>query len=173
MSSQDRIDPPSHDDRLAGTADPGMVPVEPAPAVRDPTTGPPEVLRELGNSPAVVSDARAMVTGALLAWGAPEPGIEDCVAVVSELVTNALIHAEPPVHLRLALASPPEGTVLRIEVSDGSSARPRPRPPTRDQPGGRGLLIVQALAHRYGVLTTAGGKTMWAEVLLRTANDAS
>lgn len=72
VSAQDRLDPAPSDDRLAGTAELGIVPVEPAPAVRDPTTGPPEVLRELGNSPAVVSDARPMVTGAHLAWGAPE-----------------------------------------------------------------------------------------------------
>ena len=123
-----------------------------------------EVTASLADSPAVVSDARAMAAGALLAWACPEPVVEDTVTVISELVTNAVVHAAPPVLLRLALANPPEGRTVRIEVSDGSTMRPQAQPRSMSSPGGRGLLIVRALAARYGVLVTADGKTVWAEL---------
>jgi anti-sigma regulatory factor (Ser/Thr protein kinase) len=141
------------------------VPHEPAP-VEPPPVAAAEISVALADSPAVISDARATATGALLAWACPGGARQDAVVVVSELVTNAVLHAAAPVRLRLALAHPPEGSVLRIEVSDGSPTPPRPRTPTRDLPDGRGLHIVQALAGRYGVLETTEGKTVWAEITL-------
>ena len=142
-------------------------PIEAVPAadaLRHPAA--PEVVATLADSPAVVSDARAMAAGALLAWACPEPVIEDAVVVISELVTNAVLHAAPPVRLRLALASPPEGRTVRIEVTDGSVLPPEVRSPSTSAPGGRGLRIVDALTARHGVLLSTDGKTVWAELLV-------
>ncbi|CAA9227133.1 MAG: hypothetical protein AVDCRST_MAG41-964 [uncultured Corynebacteriales bacterium] len=142
-------------------------PIEAAPAadaLRHPAA--PEIVATLADSPAVVSDARAMAAGALLAWACPEPVIEDAVVVISELVTNAVLHAAPPVRLRLALASPPEGRTVRIEVTDGSVLPPEVRSPSTSAPGGRGLRIVAALTARHGVLLSTDGKTVWAELLV-------
>jgi hypothetical protein len=56
--------------------------------------------------------------------------------------------------------------LLRLEVSDAGSGRPEVRAPGDDETGGRGLLLVEALAHRWGVEERAGGigKTVWAEL---------
>lgn len=88
---------------------------------------------------------------------------EDVLLVVSELVTNACLHAEGPEELRISC----DGKVLRIEVSDRGSGQPAPRTPHRaGRPGGHGMFIVQRLCVDWGVVRTAGlpGKTVWAEV---------
>ena len=146
----------------APAADPPVGPAVDAPGHRHPAAA--EIVTTLAASPAVVSDARALAAGALLAWACPAPVVEDAVTVISELVTNAVVHAAPPVRLRLALADPPEGRTVRIEVSDGSPRPPQVRAPSTSAPGGRGLRIVAALTTRHGVLPTAGGKTVWAEL---------
>ena len=81
--------------------------------------------------------------------------------VVSELVTNAVIHANTTVTVGLHLLP---GGGARIEVGDASSWPPTPRTPTTDQPGGRGLILVGALAKGWGVSPNAEGKTVWAEI---------
>ena len=75
--------------------------------------------------------------------------------VVSELVTNAVLHGEPPVRL-VALRIP---DAVHVEVSD---ARPDVGPPT---PNSAGLRIVEALTLDWGVaLHQNDGKTIWAEL---------
>ena len=81
--------------------------------------------------------------------------------VVSELVTNAVIHANTAVTVGLTLL--PEGGA-RIEVGDASSWPPTPRAATYDAPSGRGLLLVDALAKEWGVIPSQEGKTVWAEL---------
>ncbi|MYY85922.1 ATP-binding protein, partial [Streptomyces sp. SID335] len=88
---------------------------------------------------------------------------EDVLLVVSELVTNACLHAEGPDELRLSS----DGKVLRIEVSDRGTGQPAPRTPHRaGRPGGHGMFIVQRLCLDWGVVRNPGaaGKTVWAEV---------
>ncbi|CAN5799329.1 hypothetical protein BH23ACT4_BH23ACT4_14210 [soil metagenome] len=80
--------------------------------------------------------------------------------VVSEIVTNAILHARTS----FVVSVSPKPTAIRVEVSDGSSTFPaRPNyDPT--QPTGRGLAIVEAMADRWGVDTESSGKTVWFEV---------
>ncbi len=86
---------------------------------------------------------------------------EDVLMVVSELVTNACLHAGGP--LELVLDCTPER--LRIEVSDASPVAPRPRPhPDPAVPGGHGLVVLGRLARAWGSVRSASGKTVWAEV---------
>lgn len=82
--------------------------------------------------------------------------------IVSELVTNAVIHANTTVTVGLQLLP---GGGARIEVGDGSSWPPTPRVATPDASGGRGLILVEALAAKWGVSPTSEGKTVWAEIL--------
>ncbi|MFF2367668.1 ATP-binding protein [Streptomyces sp. NPDC058122] len=124
----------------------------------------------LAGESGVVPLARDFARQALYAWGwLPAAGAdrraaaEDVLLVVSELVTNACLHAEGPDGLRISL----DNKVLRIEVSDRGSGQPAPRTPHRaGRPGGHGMFIVQRLCLDWGVLRTSGvtGKTVWAEL---------
>ncbi|WP_019546939.1 ATP-binding protein [Streptomyces sulphureus] len=88
---------------------------------------------------------------------------EDALLVVSELVTNACLHAEGPEELRLGNGA----KVLRVEVVDAGSGSPSPRTPHRvGRPGGHGMFIVQRLCLDWGVVRSpqGTGKTVWAEL---------
>ena len=91
------------------------------------------------------------------------PGVlDDALVVVTELVTNALVHAGPFCELRAVLS----GGVLRLQVSDSGVGMPDPRAATDTDEGGRGLLLVNALCAAWGtVALPAGGKVVWAELL--------
>ncbi|MHC8423321.1 ATP-binding protein [Streptomyces sp. NB004] len=118
----------------------------------------------------VVPLARDFTREALYAWGwlpsataDQRAAAEDVLLVVSELVTNACLHAEGPDELRIAF----ERKVIRLEVSDRGNGQPAPRTPHRaGRPGGHGMFIVQRLCLDWGVLRTPGvaGKRVWAEL---------
>lgn len=82
--------------------------------------------------------------------------------LVSELVTNALVHALPPLELRV---QPLGATGVRIEVSDAAGHRWPTRKATRPEAeGGRGIEIIAALASRWGTESSGSGKLVWAEL---------
>ncbi|MCC3653545.1 ATP-binding protein [Streptomyces sp. S07_1.15] len=118
----------------------------------------------------IVPTARDFTRQALHDWGwlpagSPEQraAAEDVLLVVSELVTNACLHAEGPEELRLGSA----GNVLRLEIDDHGEGSPEPRTPHRaGRPGGHGMFIVQRLCKHWGVVRSAdgAGKTVWAEL---------
>jgi len=80
--------------------------------------------------------------------------------LVSEVATNALIHGAGQVRVRVRN----HGLRLRVEVCDDSHAMPGQRAFDRDAEGGRGLALVDALAHAWGADPTPGGKTVWFEL---------
>jgi anti-sigma regulatory factor (Ser/Thr protein kinase) len=82
------------------------------------------------------------------------------VLLVSELVTNAIVHARTEVTVRLAMS----GRCVRVEVDDGSSAVPDRRTPRAHHPGGRGLHLLDELADHWGVRARDDGKTVWFEL---------
>ncbi|MFD9380557.1 ATP-binding protein [Streptomyces sp. NPDC059999] len=87
---------------------------------------------------------------------------DDLLLCVSELATNALLHGVPPgrgYRLRLLRF---EGAV-RIEVHDSGGGRPRIEDRDVRVEGGRGLLLVAALADRWGVVPCVPGKVVWCE----------
>ncbi|MFI6207151.1 ATP-binding protein [Streptomyces sp. NPDC051041] len=118
----------------------------------------------------VVPLARDFTRQALYAWGwlpaataDQRAAAEDVLLVVSELVTNACLHAEGPDELWITC----DRKVIRIEVSDRGTGQPAPRTPHRaGRPGGHGMFIVQRLCLDWGVVRTPGvaGKTVWAEL---------
>ncbi|MEU6556205.1 ATP-binding protein [Streptomyces sp. NPDC046915] len=124
----------------------------------------------LGGESGVVPLARDFTRQALYAWGwlpaasaDQRAAAEDVLLVVSELVTNACLHAEGPDELVLAC----DNKVIRLEVTDRGSGQPAPRTPHRaGRPGGHGMFIVQRLCLDWGVVRTPGasGKTVWAEL---------
>jgi anti-sigma regulatory factor (Ser/Thr protein kinase) len=84
----------------------------------------------------------------------------DVELIVSELVTNARLHAAPPIVVRVRPL--PDG--VRIEVADESRSAPMRGVPSVDGMTGRGIALVEALARRWGIEPTAGGKVVWCEV---------
>jgi anti-sigma regulatory factor (Ser/Thr protein kinase) len=97
------------------------------------------------------------------------PLLGDVVAVVAELVGNAVRHADPlpggviRVAWRLRPDSP--GECLDVRVTDGGAVQPpRVRTVSVDALDGRGLTIVAALADRWGVERDGLGQSVWAEL---------
>lgn len=146
------------------------VPVEPGnQAGRGPSMRQVRRLRLVGVSGAVPR-ARDFVRQALQDWGwlpaatgDQRAAAEDVLLVVSELVTNACLHADGPEELRVG--NGPD--VLRLEVVDQGSGAPAPRTPHRaGRPGGHGMFIVQRLCLDWGVIRNPEGcgKTVWAEL---------
>jgi PAS domain S-box-containing protein len=113
--------------------------------------------------PSAVAQTRKDVVAQLERWGLPD-AVFVTELVVSELVTNAIRHAEPPVQLRLI-----HDTSLICEVSDGGSTAPHLRRARTYDEGGRGLLLVAQLTERWGTRQSATGKTIWAEQNLSLA----
>lgn len=102
--------------------------------------------------------ARQTLRTVLGTW-ADEGTRADAALLLTELVANCVRHARSPMHIQLTV----EHDVLRAEVRDGSVLNPLPREP--DEHGGRGVLILNALAGRWGVLGHPGaGKTVWFEL---------
>lgn len=93
--------------------------------------------------------------------GADHPQLcDDAALLVTELVSNAVRHAGTPVTVRATLL----GGLLRLEVEDGSTRPVRDKADDLMAENGRGLLLVDALADRWGVEAHPHGKQVWAEL---------
>lgn len=107
-----------------------------------------------------VAQARRLVERQLDDWG--QSDLSDAARlVVSELLTNAALHAKPPIKLRLARL--PAG--VRLEVSDGSPELPLRVHANSEVMTGRGWSLVEALCDSWGVHPAGGGKVVWATLL--------
>jgi PAS domain S-box-containing protein len=115
---------------------------------------------DLPADPAVVARARKLVTDQLSAWDITEASFVTEL-LVSELLTNAIRHADPPIQLRLI-----HDRHLICEVSDASSTAPHLRRARTYDEGGRGLMLVAQLTRDWGTRQTSTGKTIWAEQAL-------
>lgn len=83
--------------------------------------------------------------------------VEDAVLLVSELVTNSVLHGGPPV----VVAVDCDGEALQVRVRDGSPTLPERRDAGQDAEGGRGLELVANLSAAWGVDPEDGGKHVW------------
>jgi len=123
--------------------------------------------------------ARRLAAHQLDLWGMPydSPASEAVTLVVAELAANAVLHGRVPGRdFELRLHCDRAAGVVRVEVSDTHPDWPKPPesiPDPADTDGGRGLLLVAALAARWGVRERTGpGKTVWAECALPAAPQA-
>ncbi|MFG3107322.1 ATP-binding protein [Streptomyces tendae] len=129
---------------------------------------PPGVIRNfsvlLSSTPRGARLARLLAVDTLRSWGLPH---ERASHVVAELAANAATHGRLPGRsFRLTLYV--IGATVRVEVSDTRGERmPAPREPDENAESGRGLLLVEALADRWGVTEERfPRKTVWAELAL-------
>jgi anti-anti-sigma regulatory factor len=140
---------PVHPTRRAAVAA-----VQAAPAAR-------RYRRRLPTAPAAPRLARRVLVEACRDWQVPGV-VDDAEVVVTELVSNAVRHAGGELQLNVALGL----RFLHLALRDGS-----PVPPTRLIPdpylgGGRGLILIDALAAGWGSTPTPGGKVVWATLPL-------
>jgi anti-sigma regulatory factor (Ser/Thr protein kinase) len=115
-------------------------------------------LRAAPQTEAVVR-ARGMVVRTLRKWSLADQE-EPVMAIVAELVANAVRHAGTPLEVRLVRK--PRG--VRVEVHDRASKLPRLSVPRIEDEEHRGLLIVDHYASAWGADLLPGGKVVWAEV---------
>jgi anti-sigma regulatory factor (Ser/Thr protein kinase) len=121
------------------------------------TTLPPE----LGSVPVARHWSREVCIGA----GVAAVMIDDVALIVTELVTNAIIHARSYVTLDLAIDMSEGGDArVRVSVADEDSRTPSLEPPDTGALGGRGLAIVRALVDQFGVEPSDIGKSVWCDV---------
>ena len=119
-------------------------------------------------SPAAPSQARQFVATALRDEGVGDgPMFEAALLVISELVTNAVMHAESDIELSIDIT---DDDFLRLEVADTSSASPRRGDAVeRGARGGLGLNLINELVLDWGVIARRDGepgKVVWAELPL-------
>lgn len=119
-----------------------------------------EVKDGLGPEIASAGQARRFVDEVLSRWRCEEV-LDDVKLLVSELVTNAVVHAGSEVQVAVRLLN----DAVRIEVVDRAPATSmRPTNPTEDAESGRGLLLVETMASAWGVEPLEDGKAVWFEV---------
>ncbi|MFI8243815.1 SpoIIE family protein phosphatase [Streptomyces sp. NPDC085866] len=112
--------------------------------------------------PEAVRHARRFTRRTLRTWGVPSDTMDAALLVVSELVTNALVHTGGQVRLDLSLVN----HRLRLAVADTS-----PRSPVKntnvgwEATGGRGILLVEAVSEDWGTVPVSGGKQVWADLV--------
>ncbi|WP_200305620.1 ATP-binding protein [Streptomyces adelaidensis] len=165
---------------LTGTINPGDEPrpgaaplvAEPA-ALADRGRELPALAEQFVSSPRGARFARRLAVRRMEEWGYPAASDASCTValVVGELAANAVRHGRVPGRdfgLRLALDA--AAGLVRVEVADAASGKRPPTAPPSSHPegeSGRGLLLVDALAVRWGAGPRRPvGKTVWAEVLV-------
>jgi anti-sigma regulatory factor (Ser/Thr protein kinase) len=114
-------------------------------------------------TPDSVPEARQFVLDELP--GLPQPTLDSIGLIVSELATNAVLHAATVFTVTLDLSA----ETVALEVTDRGPGRPVAQdPPPPEQLHGRGLLIVSRLAQDWGIRPAPGaaGKTVWVKLAL-------
>lgn len=111
-----------------------------------------------------LSTVRQWVTDVLT--GASEECVDDAVLLVNELVSNVYDHATPPCRVRVSEL--PEQRGVRVEVDDSEAdLLPVMGTSRLGKYRGRGLLLVERVAERWGISRRTWGKTVWAELPYR------
>jgi anti-sigma regulatory factor (Ser/Thr protein kinase) len=112
--------------------------------------------RHLPPHPTSVGESRRIVRRLLATAGQVEL-VDPAELLVSEIVTNAVLHAGTSIDLRCTLVD----HSLLVEVDDGGGQLPSYRGYDSTVCSGRGLLLLEQVAERWGVIPTFGGKTVW------------
>ncbi|MFD8967029.1 ATP-binding protein [Streptomyces sp. NPDC059568] len=132
-------------------------------ATRPTAIGAPGYSETLPCEDASARRARRLVRTALNTWGLGNL-VDTGELIVSELVANAVQHSGCPA-MRVSISRSSDDRV-RITVRDNSRAAPVVRKPSSDAEAGRGMLLIEAHACRWGTDVRRWGKHVWAELLV-------
>ncbi|MFB7242399.1 phosphatase [Streptomyces populi] len=136
--------------------------------VRDDTARPPRpptrrtMLTVAQDEPERIADARQQLRELLHDWASADQ-LDSAVLLVSEMVTNVLVHTDADALLVAEVAGEPGERFMRVEVADGSDDLPHRRHPGELASSGRGLVLVEMLADAWGVDPRGEGKSIWFE----------
>lgn len=125
------------------------------------SVGPPRYQERYTAKLEAAQQARRDIALALESWGLAHL-VEVAEQIVTELVANAVEHTDAATVGTSVTRTGEEA--VRIVVTDTSRTRPTPAAPSSDDENGRGLLLVDALAHDWGSELVHGGKRVWAEL---------
>jgi serine phosphatase RsbU (regulator of sigma subunit)/anti-sigma regulatory factor (Ser/Thr protein kinase) len=115
------------------------------------------------SDPGQISSARADIRALLHDWTSPDQ-MESAVLLVSELVTNVLVHTDHDARLIADVNGMPGTRRLHVEVGDRSDDMPHLRDPGELASSGRGLFLIEELADSWGVDPRGDGKSIWFEL---------
>lgn len=107
--------------------------------------------------------ARRLVVSALRERGYDDTLVDDTALVLSELASNAVLHAGSPFSIQVRV----EGSILRVAVEDANGVTAMARGNGLIARSGRGLGLIDVLCARWGVEDSARGKVVWAELPVR------
>jgi two-component sensor histidine kinase len=116
------------------------------------------------HDPASAAFVRRQLACDLDGYDLPGDAIDDVLLVASELVGNAVRHTIASQHGTLDVSWDVDSSGVRVSVGDQSTEPPVVRSVSPDEPSGRGLQIVDAVADGWGVERAARGKRVWAHV---------
>ncbi|MGV9557120.1 SpoIIE family protein phosphatase [Streptomyces sp. NPDC003522] len=112
--------------------------------------------------PERIAEARGQLRDLLHDWPS-EDQVDSSVLLVSEMLTNVLVHTDADALLVAEVAGDPGERRIRIEVTDTSDSLPHKRRPGELASSGRGLVLTELLADAWGVTPRGEGKTIWFE----------
>jgi len=115
------------------------------------------------DEPERIAEARQHLRELLHDWLSAEQ-VDSAVLLVSEMVTNVLVHTDADALLLAEVAGEPGGRRLRVEVTDSGDDLPHRRRPGELASSGRGLMLIELLADLWGVNPRGKGKSIWFEL---------
>ncbi|MGW7485372.1 ATP-binding SpoIIE family protein phosphatase [Streptomyces sp. NPDC054786] len=121
--------------------------------------------------PERIAEARRQVRDVLHDWADPDQ-VDSAVLMVSEMVTNVLLHTDGDALLVAEITGERGARRIRVDVADSSDELPHRRCPGELASSGRGLLLLELLAGAWGVDPRGDGKSTWFE-LYEDAGDAA
>ncbi|MFJ6747832.1 SpoIIE family protein phosphatase [Streptomyces sp. NPDC091266] len=113
--------------------------------------------------PERIAEARRQVRDVLHDWADPDQ-VDSAVLMVSEMVTNVLLHTDGDALLVAEISGERGSRRIRVDVADGSDELPHRRSPGELASSGRGLVLMELLAGTWGVDPRGDGKSTWFEL---------
>jgi anti-sigma regulatory factor (Ser/Thr protein kinase) len=112
------------------------------------------------DEPDRITEARQHLRELLHDWASPDQ-VDSAVLLVSEMVTNVLVHTDTDALLLAEVTGEPGARRLRAQVTDTGDDLPHRRRPGELASSGRGLMLVELLADAWGVDPRGEGKSIW------------
>lgn len=121
------------------------------------------VLTVAQSQPSEVREARHQLQSLLFDWRS-EDQVDGAVLMLSEMLTNVLVHTDSNALMVAEISGEHGRRLLRVEVADHSDELPHPRHPGEMASSGRGLVLLEMLAGSWGVDPRGEGKSIWFEM---------